>query len=130
MVSNETITTINYIKDIEFEYNIKLILLGLMFLYSVVFLYISYKWQPEYVWGDVINIGLFRAPTIAFLFFAPLTVFYLFRGVSWEVIYTLLIAVFSYAFIVFLVCLNVGLWTYFAEMVGIDMKTKKIEMKR
>lgn len=130
MVSNETIDTINYIKDVEFEYNIKLIILGCFLIYSLVFLYISYKWKTEYIWQFVINMFLFRVPAIACLFFLPLMSFYLFREVSWEVLYTLLVVAFSYAIIVLFISLKVGMWTYFAEMVGLDMKTKKMEIKR
>lgn len=130
MVSETTIETINYIKDIEIEYNIKLIILCLACIYSLIFIYISFKWERDELWTKIIKIYLLRLPSIVILLGVPLFTIYLWRTASWEVVYTLLIAYYTYAFVVLLVAGKLGLFTWAFKLLGINTKPLNMEMKK
>ena len=130
MVSNTTIETINYIKDIEIEYNIKFILLCLISIYCLVFIYISYKWEREDLWAKIIQLYLMRIPSCVILFFMPLTVIYLWRTASWELLYTLLIAYYSYAIVIILIAGKLGLFMWAFKLLGINTKPMNMEIKK
>ena len=130
MTLNETIQTIQYVQDIQIEYNIKVYLIVFFLIYSIVMLYLSFKWKQEYIWEQVIIYFLMRIPTVIILFFSPLYVIYMFRTVSWEVLYILLITIYSYAFVVIMIAGTLGMFTYFMKMFGLDEGFKKIELKR
>lgn len=128
MSYNETITLINYAKDVEFEYNIKLLLLGLLFLYSVAGLYLSYKWDSDKYAVKVFKNLLMRLPSIVYLFFFPLFSIYLLREVSWEVFYTLMIVFYTYALSITMISMKLGLIEYGADMLGIKPKIKEMKL--
>jgi hypothetical protein len=128
-LTNTTIETINYTKDLDIEYNIKLIIFGALFLYSCVALFAAHKWEADELYKKIIKIFIMQIPPSMFLFFFPLFSIYLFRTVSWEVIYGFMIALFSYFMIVFLLAGKLGLFTMLANLLGIETKVKKMEMK-
>lgn len=130
MTLNETITAINYIKDIDAEQNIKLFILGIAFIYSVVMIWLSFKWEPEFLWQKIIKYLILRVPSSVFLFFMPLMSFYLFRQVSYEVLYIPLVIIFSYIMLILTLCMFLGMFTWFIEMLGFDTKTKKMEINQ
>lgn len=130
MTLNETITAIQYAQDIQIEYNIKLYLIVFFLIYSLVMLYLSFKWKPEYMWEQVIIWFLMRIPTSIILFFSPLYVIYMFRAISWEVLYVILVVIFSYAFVIIMLAGILGMFTYFMQMFGLDEGFKKIELKK
>ena len=125
---NETITLINYTKDLDFEYNIKVLLLGLLFLYSVAGLYLSYKWNSDKYAVKIFKNLLLRLPSGVYLFFFPLFSIYLLRGVSWEVFYTLMIAFYTYALVITMISMKLGLIEYGADMLGIKPKIKEMKL--
>lgn len=128
MAYNETITLINYTKDLDFEYNIKLLLLGLLFVYSVAGMYISYKWKSDKYAVKIFKNLLMRLPSVVYLFFFPLFSIYLLRGVSWEVFYTLMIVFYTYSLVVTTISLKLGLIEYPADMLGIKPKIKEMRL--
>lgn len=130
MTLNETIQAIQYAQDIQIEYNIKVYLIIFFLIYSIVMLYLSFKWKPEYIWEQVIIYFLMRIPTVIILFFSPFYVIYMFRAISWEVLYILLVTVFGYAFVVIMIAGTLGMFTYFMKMFKLDEGFKKIELKR
>jgi hypothetical protein len=130
MTLNETITAINYIKDIEAENNIKLFILGILFIYSIFMIWLSFHWEPDYFWQKIIKYLILRVPSVVFLFFLPLMSFYLFRQLSYELLYIPLLIVFSYVMLILTLCLFLGMFTWLIEMLGIDTKTKKMEMQQ
>ena len=128
MAYNETITLINYTKDLDFEYNIKLLLLGLLFVYSVAGMYISYKWKSDKYAVKIFKNLLMRLPSVVYLFFFPLFSIYLLRGVSWEVFYTLMIVFYTYSLVVTTISLKLGLMEYATDMLGIKPKIKEMRL--
>jgi hypothetical protein len=52
---NETIILMNYAKDLDIEYNIKLILLLLTFIYSVGAWWLAYKWKTDKYYAIIIK---------------------------------------------------------------------------
>ena len=129
MVSNETISTINYIKDLETETNIKYLLLALLFLYSIVSIYISFKWDNDEAYAIIIKNFIMRIPSTIFLFFFPFMTIFLFRSVSWELIYGFMLTLFTYYGIVIMVVSPLGFWTFFAGLIGLKTKTEKVELR-
>ena len=120
---------INYAKDIDIEYNIKMILLGMLFLYSTILIYFSFKWETDQLWQTIIKYFVMRIPSTIFLFFSPFFSIFLFRSASWELIYGLMIPYFTYLFIVLLVAGKLGLFTLLANLLGIDTGVKKMELQ-
>lgn len=128
MLTNTTVETINYIKDVEIEYNIKLLMMCISCVYFIALIIISYKWDNDDLWAKVIKLWMFRFPSITILFFSVLFPLYLFRGISWEAIYTLIIAYYSYIIVIGGVAGKLGMLTFAAKLIGINPKFKKMEI--
>jgi len=128
MAYNETITIINYAKDLDIEYNIKLFLLLLTFIYSVGAWWLAYKWETDRYYGIIIKNYLLKIPFGVILFFYPLLSIMLFRTLSWEVFYGFMIAFYTYAIIVLFISAKLGIFEFAADMFGIRSKTKKIDI--
>jgi len=129
VMTNTTIEAINYTKDLDIEYNIKLLLLGLLFIYSLGLLYLSNKWETDQLWQTIIKWFIMRIPSTIYLFFFPFFMIFLFRTASWEIIYRLMIAYFTYLFIVLMLAGKLGLFTLLANLLGIDTGVKKMELQ-
>lgn len=129
MVSNATIDTLNYVVDVQNEYNIKVFLLTVLFIYSAVLLFFSFKWEADELYKKFAKIFIMQVPSVIFLFFFPFFSIFLFRTVSWEVLYSFMIAYFSYLFVVILVAGKLGGFTLLANLIGFDTSIKKMEMK-
>ena len=129
VMTNTTIEAINYTKDLDIEYNIKLLLLGLLFIYSLGLLYLSNKWETDQLWQTIIKWFVMRIPPTIYLFFFPFFMIFLFRTASWEIIYRLMIAYFTYLFIVLMLAGKLGLFTLLANLLGIDTGVKKMELQ-
>jgi len=130
MVTNTTLETINYIKDIEYEYNIKLIIMCFTFLYAITLIWLSYKWERDELWTQLIKWFLMRIPSFVILALLPLTTIYLWRTASWELVYGLMIAYYSYSFVIILIAGHLGMFTFMMQMLGINTKAMKMETKR
>lgn len=130
MVSNTTIETINYVKDIDIEFNMKIIMLFFTCVYCLVFIYLSFKWERDELWTKIIKIYLMRIPSFIILLLMPLMTIYLWRTASWEVLYALLIAYYSYAIVIILVAGKLGLFTWAFHLLGINTKPMNMEIKK
>lgn len=129
VLTNTTIETINYVKDLDIEFNIKIILLSMLFIYSTILIYFSFKWDTDQLWQTIIKYFIMRIPSTIFLFFSPFFTIFLFRSASWEIIYGLMIPYFIYIFVVGLLAGKLGLFTMLANLLGIDTTVKKMELK-
>jgi len=129
VLTNTTIDAINYAKDIDIEYNIKLFLLGILFVYSVILIYLSFKWETDQLWQTIIKYFIMRVPSTIFLFFFPFFSIFMFRSASWEIIYSLMIPFFVYVIVVGVIAGKLGMFTIFANLLGIDTGVKKMELK-
>lgn len=85
MTLNDTITAINYAKDVDYEWNIKLLLLLFFLVIALVSLYIGYKDNYDTEARSFFNILLLCFGWLT-LFFSPLYVFFLLRAVSLNII--------------------------------------------
>lgn len=130
MVTNTTLETINYIKDVEIEYNIKIIIMCLAFIYALTLIWFSNKWKMDELWTQIIRWFLMRIPSFVILVFMPLFTIYLWRTASWELVYGLMIAYYSYAFVVILIAGKLGMFTFMMKMLGMNTKPMKMETKR
>jgi len=128
-MDNSTIEMINYLKDVEFEYNIKLMLLGLLLLYSIAAFWLASKWETEKYYAKIIKIYLFKIPFGVILFFYPLLTLFLLRAVSYETFYMLMITFYGYALVVLLIAGKLGIFELVMDMLGIKPKAQKIEAK-
>jgi len=54
---------------------------------------------------------------------------FLFRSVSWELIYGFMLTLFTYYGIVIMVVSPLGFWTFFAGLIGLKTKTEKVELR-
>lgn len=128
MVYNETISLINYAKDLEIEYNLKLFLLLLTLVYITVSLYLSYKWETDKYFVKVIKNFLINLPFTVILFFYPLFSIFLLRGASWELFYSLIVAFYGYSLVILTIAGYLGMFEYAAELLGIKPKLKEMKM--
>lgn len=129
VLSNVTIEQINYVKDIEFEYNIKLIILGLLFIYSLGAFYLASKWESEKYYSKIVKIYLLKIPFGILLFFYPLLTLFLLRQVSYETFYMLMVAFYGYALVIGLIAGKLGIFELAMDMLGIKPKPQKIESR-
>ena len=130
MVSDTTIETINYVKDIDIEYNIKLIIICFACIYSLILIFISLRWEEKELWTKIIKIYIMQIPSIMALIFMPLFSIYLWRTASWELLYTIMIAYYSYLFVIMLIAGNLGFFTWAFNLLGINTKLMRMEIKR
>ncbi len=130
VLTNSTTEIINFTKDIDFEYNIKLFILGILFIYSVALLWFSYKWKPEELYQKLFKMLVLQIPQAVYLIFFPLMTIYLFRSVSWESIYLPLVVFFTYVLTVVLITIPLGSGTIMLQVLGVETKTKKMELKK
>ena len=111
--------------DMTNEFNIKLILLLLLFLYSIAGIYFSFRIKDDSVHMQIVKYLMFRIPSAVFLFYFPVYTIFLYNAVSAE---TLLIFVFSYytifTVLVFVAFVAFGVKKTFAAF-GIEWKSKR-----
>ena len=125
---DETIEIINYAKDLEIEYNLKLFLLFITFAYCVCCLFLAYKWQSDKYYVKVIKNFLIYLPFSVIMFFYPLFSIILLRGVSWEVFYMMVVAFYGYSLIVLLISAKLGIFEYAMDLLGIKPKIKEMKL--
>jgi len=125
VLNNETIEIINYSKDIDFDYNIKLFLILFFIALSLFLLWYSRKIERQ---TDLSNMIYYLINTISILIltFIPLYFFLLLRSVDSDLLlkYTFVL----YGVLLIASCLFV-LWfsgqTFLYKFLGVDMKIKK-----
>lgn len=129
MSVNETIQVLNYAKDLDINYNVKLIILCFVVVYSVALIWLSFKWESEDLWVQVVQWAIMRLPSFIFLFFSPLYVIYLWRTASYNMLYALMGTYYSYVFVVLLVAGNLGMFSFMLKMFGFK-GIQKVRLKR
>lgn len=125
VLNNETIELINYSKDIDIDYNIKLFLILFFIVLSIFLLWYSKKIERK---TDISNTIYYIVLYISILtiIFIPLYIFLLLRSVSIDILL-------NYTFILYEVmligtCLFVLWWagqSFLFKVFGIDFKIKK-----
>ena len=125
VLNNETIEIINYSKDIDFDYNIKLFLILFFIALSVFLLWYSRKIERQ---TDLSNMIYYLINTISILIltFIPLYFFLLLRSVDSDLLlkYTFVL----YGVLLIASCLFV-LWfagqTFLYKYFGVEVKVKQ-----
>ena len=130
---NESVMLINHLKDVEFEFNIKLLIIISMFCYSLFAFWLANKWNVDRFYCQIIRKFLLQIPFGAFIIFFPLFSLFLLRELSYETLYMLMISFYTYAFVVLLIAGKLGLFELAAQLLGIkyspkDMKTNRIKL--
>ncbi len=119
MVSNTTIELINYSKDLDIEYNTKLIVLFTLLIYCLVMFWFSFRMKDDHIWQVLVKQILFRWATLPYiiLFFIPLMMVY--RGVPLEAIFELILQAYIILFVVFTLLFLVFGFEWVASFLGI-----------
>lgn len=99
MVSQNTIDTINYVKDIDIEFNTKLIVMFLLLAYSCFFLWLSFRLENKKAWVVVTKYIGMRGMTIPYIFFMPFNLLLMYRGASLEAIFKIMLMYYSVIFV-------------------------------
>ena len=100
MVSNETIEAINYVKDIDFEYNIKLITLLLMAGFCLLSIwYFRNRFEVNNLAGYFVK-EIIEKSSWTFLVTSPLWVSFLARTVDYDVIIRFIMFLYGLGFVV------------------------------
>jgi hypothetical protein len=127
MTYNESIALINYAKDIDIEFNIKILLLVLTYIYCIAVIWLTFKWDKDKHYIKLIKNFLIRLPMMTILFFAPLYTIILFRTVSWEVYYGLMISFYSYSFIILMIAAKLGMFEYILTLLGFKYSPRELK---
>jgi hypothetical protein len=130
MVSQDTLDIINYSKDIDIDFNLKLFLLFIMLVYSVFFVWLTFKWDKDKHYITLIKNFLIRLPMMTFIFFFPLLSIFLMREASWEIIYRFLVVFYSYSFIILLISAKLGMFEFAFELLGYKMSPKQMKLDK
>lgn len=97
VLSNTTIETINYIKDVEYEYNIKLLLLAFFLITAIISLYLGYKDKFETQSKSLFNLMLIGYGYLVIIFL-PLYSIFLYRSVPVDTIFNYLFIAYNIIF--------------------------------
>lgn len=98
MVSNTTIETINYIKDIEFEYNIKILTLASLVVFSILCIwYFENRFQINTLAQYYLKMVLTKS-SWTFFIASPLWIGFLARTVQYDIILRFLMFIYGLAF--------------------------------
>ena len=125
VLNNETIALINYSKDIDIEYNIKLFLIFFFIATSLILLWYSKKIERK---TDISNMVYYLTLYISIIIiaFIPLYIFLLLRSVSLDVLLNYVFV--FYTVMLIALCLFVLWWSgqsFLYKVFGVEMKIKK-----
>jgi len=125
VLNNETIALINYSKDIDIEYNIKLFLIFFFIATSLILLWYSKKIERK---TDISNMVYYLTFYISIIIiaFIPLYIFLLLRSVSLDVLLNYVFV--FYTVMLIALCLFVLWWSgqsFLYKVFGVEMKIKK-----
>jgi len=98
-INPDTLELINYIKDVEFEFNMKLLLICTIFLWCVWAWWFSYKIEINSAWKLITRNIIMRAMTLPYLFFSPMLIGFLYRGVAFEKLFIFLLVIYGILYI-------------------------------
>ena len=125
VLNNETIALINYSKDIDIEYNIKLFLIFFFIATSLILLWYSKKIERK---TDISNMVYYLTFYISIIIiaFIPLYIFLLLRSVNLDVLLNYVFV--FYTVMLIALCLFVLWWSgqsFLYKVFGVEMKIKK-----
>jgi hypothetical protein len=127
MVRQTTIDTINYVKDLDYNHEIKILLIITFFIYALIMLWLSFKVEINWFWWKI-AVVILRVTGFAWITFLPLFWLLLLRGASFEILYNYMLGFYT-IFFGFVTLLFI---TGFAELglrfMGIDVSPKNIQM--
>jgi len=129
VISNTTTEIINYTKDIDIEYNSKIILLLIVTIYALAMIYFSNKLEFDGLWFKFIKTYVMKVPSFIFLFFMPLLVFFLNRGITFETLYLWLLTAYGILMTILFISFKFGLFEFGLKLLGIKY-VSKMEMKQ
>lgn len=130
MVSQNTLDTINYVKDIEYEYNIKILVLFTMLIYALVMFYLSYNWDKDKYYAKLLRVFVMRIPSFIYILSFPLLFFFLQRGFSYEVIFIWLVTVYGFFLVILFIAAKLGAFELAAEMLELEIKPSKMKINK
>lgn len=130
MVSQETIDTINYAKDIDIEFNTKLFILCLLLFYSVWILWKSKDFQFSKL-STAVLVGYAKIVSYIYIFNSPwIAIWFLYRGTLEQFIFF----VGAFYSITYMVIFAFGsFWSWetvaktMAKVLGIDINSPKFK---
>lgn len=100
MVSQATLDAIAYAKDIDIEFNMKLLILGSIMLYSLFFLWWSFKLSNDKGWVVLCKYLFMRGLTIPYIAFFPFALMMMYRQISLEGILSIMLLYYNILFFV------------------------------
>lgn len=132
MVSNESINLVNSVVQSNIEFNTKIFIFIVLFLYFIVSLYISYRLFPsgskpmDVPISHLVTAGWLRIISVVFLFFYPLyTLVFLFQGIALELILRYVFVAYGiFGMLIGVVGLIFG-FEKFLNMIGLDFYDTK-----
>ncbi len=119
MVSQVTIDTINLVKDIDINYNIKIFILFVLLVYFIAMFWISFKVEIDTYWWFMTRF-IIRFITIPYIFFFPLFAYFLLREVSYEVLYLYMLGIYSVFLVVITLMFKVGFGEFMLKLMGLE----------
>jgi len=126
MVNQNTLDIINYSKDLDFEFNMKLAVLGLLLIYSIWVIYSTKDYKFTTI-SNAILVAYSKIISYVYLFNLPLILsFFLYRG-TWESLTMFLLGFYSITYIVLFAFGQ--FWSIefvvklFAKILGVDIKS-------
>ena len=100
-ISQNTLDIINASKDIDIEFNTKLIILFTILAYCVLLWVFSFKMDVNKAWKLITRNIFMRAMTLPYVFFFPLFLGLLYRGVQLESLYMWMLSIYTILFVAF-----------------------------
>lgn len=125
VLENETIELVNYTKDIEFEYNIKFILMVLIISISIFLLWYSEKKIQKDTHLNQTIFYLIKTFSIMALAFSPLYTFLLLRSVEIHIVLNYILII--YTLFIIIIMLFVFWWSaqkLLEKLFKVSFKTK------
>lgn len=124
---NQSIQLANHIKDVEIEYNIKLFIIFSIFIYSIVAFWLVSKWDTDRFYAKIVKVFLLQMPFGVLSIFIPLFSIFLLRDLSYERLYMLMVAFYSYSFIILMIAGKIGLFEIGADLLGFKFSPKQMK---
>ena len=127
MVNETTIDIVNHAKDLEFEYNIKLLIIITLYVYAIVMLWMSFKVDLDWFWWTILRI-IFRVVGLAWIFFLPLFYILLLSSASYEILYLYMIGIYTVAISVVTLLFFFGFAEFALRIFGFPISPKRVQM--
>lgn len=127
MVSQSTIDTINYVKDLDYNHEIKFLLIITFFIYALLMLWLSFKVDLNWFWWKIAKV-IMRVVGFAWITFLPLFWLLLLRGASFEILYNYMLGFYT-IFLTFILLLFItGFAEFGLRLIGIDVSPKNMQI--